>query len=83
MNKRTPYEKARHMARYGHRHWIVWTTKQGERRADRLTPDTIKQAMLAMGTQGHMSMVSPDGTPWRVGGHHAAILRANAIAGYL
>lgn len=47
-----PSQYAQRKARYGHRDWIVWTDKTGQRCAARATPDTVKMALLANGTQG-------------------------------
>lgn len=35
---------------------IVWTERDGSRRADRVTADSVKAAMLAAGTKGRFTL---------------------------
>lgn len=43
---------AKRKARYGHHAWITWKSRDGQKYAARCTPETVKMAMLASGTQG-------------------------------
>lgn len=43
---------ARRRARYGRKSWIVWRDKTERVYAAPCTPEAVKSAMLAMGTQG-------------------------------
>lgn len=45
-------EFATKKARYGHKDWIVWQDKSGQWVAALRTAESVKQAMLATGTQG-------------------------------
>lgn len=51
------YETARKKARYGHKDWIVWTEKTGTRFAAPKSRESIKAALLAVGTQGRFSLI--------------------------
>ena len=69
-------------ARYGHGPWVVW--KEGDTgRAERATPETIKAAMLATGTQQHFHGYDTTGTGnilrWRT----ALTWLRNSQGGYL
>jgi hypothetical protein len=58
------YQTALRKARFGHRMWIVWTGRDGVRYADRATPETIKEALLAHGTQDRRwTLICEDGAP--------------------
>lgn len=48
-------------ARYGHRTWISWKGRDGQQYAARCTPETVKQAMLATGTQNKFMLYAPNG----------------------
>lgn len=43
---------ARRKARYGRRSWLIWKDRQGKTVAAVCSPESVKQAMLATGTQG-------------------------------
>lgn len=67
-------QKAFHNARYGHRRWIVWTGRDEITYADRCTPVTVKDAMLAVGTthtpERRWTLVDGQGGmcgSWRIG----------------
>lgn len=49
-------------ARFGHREWIYWKDKMGQRCASRLTADAMKRCLLDVGTQGNWSLLCTDGT---------------------
>ena len=46
-------KNAERMARHGHADWLYWKTRAGELVAKRMTSAAIKEALLAVGTQGH------------------------------
>jgi hypothetical protein len=46
------HEIAAKKARYGHKDWIVWRGRDGEKYAARATEISVKAALLAIGTQG-------------------------------
>lgn len=46
---------ARRMARQGHRDWLCWMDRNGNRFAARCTAANLKAAMLATGTQGRFT----------------------------
>ena len=50
----TACETARQKARYGHTAWITWMGTDGAWRSARATAASVKAAMLASGTQGHV-----------------------------
>ena len=47
---------AKQKARYSHNDWIVWRDRAGVKHSARITVDTLKQAMLACGTQGTFTL---------------------------
>lgn len=49
---------AKKKARYGHKSWIVWRDRDGIWNAAVESVETIKAAMLAVGTQGRWTAVS-------------------------
>lgn len=49
---------ARHQARYGHKSWIVWKDRDGAWNAAIETAASVKEAMLAVGTQGRWTAIS-------------------------
>lgn len=64
----TAYQQAQTKARYGHRDWIVYRTKDGTRTAEPSTSQSIKRALLAVGTQGHFTLIlASTGAPLRKG----------------
>ena len=50
-------------ARYGHRDWIVWDDADGVQHSERATEESIKDALLSVGTQGQFTIVSAN-TGW-------------------
>lgn len=40
-----PYDLAVRMAKYGHKNWLVWATKDGLRHAARLTAEVMELAI--------------------------------------
>lgn len=44
--------EAKRKARYGHRDWVYWIDKSGIDHFALKSKDSVKQAMLATGTQG-------------------------------
>ena len=57
----TPYETAKQKARYGHNDWIVWRDKHGVSKSAKLTPETMKECLLDVGTQRKWSLVCASG----------------------
>jgi hypothetical protein len=71
-------------ARYGHRDWLVWVDRHGERHAERATAETIKAAMLACGTKRPFVMyLANSGTGFLMTWRIAVNVLSNAKAGYL
>jgi hypothetical protein len=69
---------AERKARYGHRDWVVWTDKSGERCTALATSETVKMAMLATGTQSHFILVHQnDATGWVMSWSIANTVRRN------
>lgn len=63
---------ARRKAQYGHRSWCVWRMKNGSVCAARVSPEVVKEALLAVGTQGRFTFYSasdsiPTSVGWRIG----------------
>lgn len=71
MDNVTAFAVARQKARYGHRDWIVWKGRDGLWNAAVRSVESIKQALLAAGTQGRWYLIPPDGVShigfWRMG----------------
>ena len=65
------YALAKRKATYGHKPWIVWSSRSGEWNVAVETPSTIKSAMLSVGTQGRWTSISGRGLSfvqrWRDG----------------
>lgn len=74
---------ARRKARYGHRSWIVWKDKKGQKFAARCTPEAVKAAMLACGTQGKFVREYADGTGMVVSWSLGAMWLKSAKSGWL
>lgn len=71
---------ARDVARKSSYDQIVWVDREGARHEARLTADTLKQAMLATGTQGRFTVYAArTATPmlirWRIAVAYLANLR--------
>lgn len=65
-------QEAQRKARFGHRDWLGWTSRDGVRRYAPRSPETLKAALLAIGTAGRFTLISADtGTlmnmNWRMG----------------
>lgn len=59
------FETAKRNARYGHKDWICWRSKDGQQCAAPKSYASIKAAMLANGTQKKMSMYQgSNGVGW-------------------
>lgn len=52
------YALARRKARYGHRDWVIWQDRDGNWHTDRYSRASLKAAMLAVGTQGHFTVLA-------------------------
>ena len=50
-------ELAHRKARYGHKDWLVWKDRAGNWQAALKSPETLKTALLAIGTQGRFYLV--------------------------
>lgn len=66
------YSVAQRKARYGHRNWLFWADKTGQKKAALMTPASVKQAMLDSGTQGKFLLMHSSGgggllTDWSMG----------------
>ena len=73
---------ARTKSRYGHRSWIVWKARDGKKCAARCSPETVKLAMLASGTQGEfVKYQANDSTGMMVDWSMAAMWLRSAKAG--
>lgn len=57
--------------------WIGWIDRDGEKQADIQTYDTIKEAMLAIGTQGRFRSFER-GTSWMITWKMGSIMLRNA-----
>ena len=78
-NEMNPHQYAKHMARYGHKDWLVWTGKDGREIAEVKTADSLKRAMLATGTQKDFRMYGAnDGCGFIVHWSMALIMWKNA-----
>lgn len=44
-------------ARYGHRDWIAWTDREGTLQTAPKSAETVKRALLAVGTKGQWYLV--------------------------
>ena len=66
------YEEARRRARYGHKEWLLYIDRSGNHVYTMLSKASIKQAMLAMGTNGRCEMITASSAcglsvDWRCG----------------
>ena len=64
--------ETRRKARYGHKDWLLWTSRDGKEVAERLTADSMKRCLLDVGTKGKWTLVcANDGILmrgfWRMG----------------
>lgn len=76
-------EFAARKAQYGHKNWIVWQDKSGQWVAAVRTAETVKQAMLATGTQGKFRAYLCESFPWHVDWSLAAMWLRNLKKGYM
>lgn len=53
------FQAAMHYARFGHRDWIWWHDENGSHAAV-LTAESLKAALLAVGTKGKWSLIGAD-----------------------
>jgi len=49
--------EARRRARYGHRDWVAWRGRDGVLRAEPKTAESVKRALLAVGTKGSWYLI--------------------------
>ena len=61
----TVFEDARRLATKGHRTWIVFRERDGTFSKCLWNSESIKRAMLAVGTQGRFNWVDPSGV-WNI-----------------
>jgi hypothetical protein len=54
---RSAFETARRNARYGHRDWLVWKSKDGDQQAGILNRDNLKSALMACGTRSTFALI--------------------------
>lgn len=78
------HQEAQHRARFGHRDWVVWVDDQENKFAARLTFATLKQAMLANGTQrrDYWIYMASNGHCWGMSWPLAINFLANLKRGY-
>ena len=69
------FEIADRKARYSDYDWVVWKDKTGLFNAERASVESIKKALLAVGTQGHFTIVQSR-TKW----HHICSWRIGVNA---
>jgi hypothetical protein len=74
---------AKRKAKRGHQDWLVWPTSHGTWACDAMTAESIRAALLAVGTQGKFFLVSAGSghchvIRWRQG----VVLLRNAKNGY-
>ena len=65
-------EIAKRKARYGHSDWIIWKDGADEYHAAKASAATVKQALLAVGTQGRFNCYQASNAwshsySWRMG----------------
>lgn len=77
------FQDAQRKAKYGHRPWIFYRERSGVPHAERATPEAIKAALLACGTQRSWTLLCSDGTPMMMNWPLGLIALANAKAGWL
>lgn len=51
------YARARPRAKYGQRDWLIWRDRAENGHAKVLTAATMKECLLATGTQGHWKVI--------------------------
>lgn len=57
MTSQQAFELAKRKARYSDFDWVVWKDKSGTFYAERATYQSIKKALLAVGTQGKFNVI--------------------------
>lgn len=78
------YEEAKRKAVRGHSDWIAYTAKDGQRTFERMSAGAVKRAMLAMGTNGHFTLIEAStAVGYRYSWRLAVNLYANAARGFL
>jgi len=78
------FQEAQRKARFGHRDWITWRDRSNNYNVARMSPDTVKSALLAIGTKGHFTLIAAStGTPHRYNWRMGIMMRRNAIKGYI
>lgn len=74
---------AKRKAVYGHRDWLFWVAKDGQRHAALCTGESIKRAMLDVGTQGRVTRYcASDRWPMHGDWSLAALWLRNSKVGY-
>lgn len=56
------FQEAQKRARFGHRRWVGYRTKDGVYVAERLTAEAMKRCLLSAGTKGHWTLIETDGS---------------------
>lgn len=56
------HQEAQRMARFGHKRWIGYREKDGSYVAERLTTESLKRCLLAVGTKGNWTLIETDGS---------------------
>lgn len=52
------YQEAQRKARYGHKDWISYRTRDGEAVCERFCRASVKRALLAVGTKGNFTVIA-------------------------
>lgn len=77
------FDYAKRMSRYGHKDWIVYRDRNGALNARRISAESVKLALLAVGTQGKFTLIPGDGSHnWIVSWHLGINFILNLKAGY-
>ena len=61
-----PLNTAVRKAKYGHRDWLFWRDRAGQGHIAASSYDSMKQALLASGTQKSFTLVASDGCFYRM-----------------
>ena len=77
------FATARRRARFSRYDWVAWFDRSGMKRAARISPEAIKSAMLAAGTQGSIVQYQArTGTPCMLTWWMANNVRRQLINGW-
>lgn len=54
----TTYQEAQKKARYGHKDWIAYASKDAGVVCERYSRDAVKRALISVGTAGHFTVIA-------------------------